>query len=69
MNRRDALSRVALLLGGTVIGGEFFLSGCTSSDKKIGQSVDFTADDIAYLDEIAETIIPATIHPAPKKLK
>jgi hypothetical protein len=69
MNRRDALSRVALLLGGTVIGGEFFLSGCTSSDKKIGQSVDFTADDIAYLDEIAETILPATDTPGAKEAK
>jgi hypothetical protein len=69
MNRRDALSRVALLLGGTVIGAEFFLSGCTSTDKKIGQSVDFTADDIAYLDEVAETIIPATDTPGAKEAK
>ena len=69
MNRRDALSRVALLLGGTVIGGELFLSGCTSADKKIGQSVDFTADDLTYLDEIAETIIPATDTPGAKEAK
>jgi hypothetical protein len=69
MNRRDALSRVALLLGGTIIGGEFFLSGCTTSDKKIGQSVDFTADDIAFLDEVAETIIPATDTPGAKAAK
>jgi hypothetical protein len=69
MNRRDALSRVALLLGGTVIGGELFLSGCTSADKKIGQSVDFTSDDLAYLDEIAETIIPATDTPGAKEAK
>jgi len=66
MNRRDALSRVALLLGGTVIGAEFFLNGCSPADKKIGQSVDFTADDIAYLDEVAETIIPATDTPGAK---
>jgi hypothetical protein len=69
MNRRDALSRVALLLGSTVIGAEFFLSGCTTSDKKIGQSVDFTADDIAFLDEVAETIIPATDTPGAKEAK
>jgi hypothetical protein len=69
MNRRDALSRVALLLGSTVIGAEFFLSGCTSGDKKVGQSVDFTADDIAYLDEVAETIIPATDTPGAKAAK
>jgi glucoside 3-dehydrogenase (cytochrome c) hitch-hiker subunit len=66
MNRRDALSRVALLLGGTVIGAEFFLNGCTTADKKIGQSIDFTPDDIAWLDEVAETIIPATDTPGAK---
>jgi hypothetical protein len=69
MNRRDALSRVALLLGGTVIGAEFFLSGCASADKKLGQSVDFTPDDIAYLDEVAETIIPQTDTPGAKAAK
>lgn len=69
MNRRDALSRVALLLGGTVIGAEFFLSGCGTGDKKVGQSVEFTADDIAFLDEVAETIIPATDTPGAKEAK
>ncbi|TAJ45938.1 MAG: gluconate 2-dehydrogenase subunit 3 family protein, partial [Chitinophagaceae bacterium] len=28
MNRREALSSVALLLGGTILGAEAFLSGC-----------------------------------------
>jgi Helicase subunit of the DNA excision repair complex len=69
MNRRDAISRVALLLGGTVIGAEFFLNGCASPDKKVGASIDFTPDDIAFLDEVAETIIPETDTPGAKAAK
>jgi hypothetical protein len=69
MNRRDALSRVALLVGGTVIGAEFFLSGCKANDEKYGTSVNFTEKDIAYLDEIAETIIPKTDTPGAKEAK
>ena len=69
MNRRDALSRVALLVGGTVIGAEFFLSGCKANDEKYGATVDFTEKDIAYLDEIAETIIPQTDTPGAKAAK
>jgi hypothetical protein len=69
MNRRDALSRVALLVGGTVIGAEFFLSGCKATDEKYGSSVDFNEKDIAYLDEIAETIIPKTNTPGAKDAK
>ncbi len=68
MNRRDALSRVALLVGGTVVGGEFFLSGCKASDKQI-TGLPLSKEDIAYLDEIAETIIPATDTPGAKAAK
>jgi Gluconate 2-dehydrogenase subunit 3 len=61
MNRREALSSVALLLGGTIIGAEAFLSGCTSSDKKLGAAgLNFSPDDIAFLDEVGETILPTT---------
>lgn len=65
MNRRDALSRVALIMGGAVIGAEAFLSGCKTATK-YGESINFTPNDIAYLDEIAETILPKTNTPGAK---
>src|SRR5450755_4348816 len=70
MNRREALSSVALLLGGTIIGAEVFLSGCTNADKKIGSAgLNFSPDDISFLDEVGETIIPATDSPGAKEAK
>ena len=70
MNRREALSRVGLILGGTIIGAEAFLSGCTNTDKNIGGSgVNFSNDDVSFLDEIAETILPATNTPGAKEAK
>lgn len=58
MNRREAISSVALLLGGTIIGSQAFLSGCKSKGTEAG--VSFTATDISFLDEVAETILPTT---------
>lgn len=63
MNRREALSRVALIMGGTVLGAEAFLSGCTN--PKTGFIL--TADDMAFLNEVGETIIPATQTPGAKE--
>jgi len=57
MDRREALSRVALIFGGTIIGAEAFLSGCKTTPAKEGL---FAADDIALLDEIGDTILPTT---------
>lgn len=57
MKRREALSTVALLLGGTIIGADVFFSGCKTTGKKEGL---FAAGDIALLDEVGETILPAT---------
>ena len=68
MDRRDALSRVALLLGGTVIGAEAFLKGC-KPEAKYGASLKFTPEDVAYLDEVAETILPRTSTPGAKDAK
>ncbi len=71
MNRRDALARVGLLLGGTVVGAEMFLSGCKNApEQHLGAGgTNFSNDDIAYLDEIAETILPATDSPGAKEAK
>ncbi len=57
MNRREALSATAVLLGGTIVGVQTFLSGCSSPKKNI---TPFGAEDIALLDEVAETILPET---------
>ena len=57
MNRREALASVSVLLGGAIIGAEVFLSGC--KNKAASTSL-FNTDDIALLDDIAETIIPTT---------
>ncbi|HUR12035.1 MAG TPA: gluconate 2-dehydrogenase subunit 3 family protein [Flavitalea sp.] len=69
MTRREALSRVSLLLGGTIIGANLFLEGCKPSDQKAKTGVAFDEEDVAYLDEIAETIIPQTNTPGAKAAK
>lgn len=69
MNRRDAISRVGLLLGGTIVGANMFLEGCKPADKKEGGNLTFQPDAAAYLDEIAETILPATSTPGAKAAK
>ncbi|HVZ26792.1 MAG TPA: gluconate 2-dehydrogenase subunit 3 family protein [Sediminibacterium sp.] len=67
MNRREAISSVALLLGGTILGAEAFFSGCKSATSDTVISFDPT--DIAFLDEVAETILPATSTPGAKAAK
>lgn len=59
MNRREALSTVALLLGGTIIGADAFLSGCSTGVPRSAGGI-LTADNISLMDELGETILPAT---------
>ena len=66
MDRRELLKTIALLTGGVVIGGEVFLTGCKTGAKA---DVGFTTSNIVLLDEIAETIIPATATPGAKAAK
>ncbi|RFM25670.1 gluconate 2-dehydrogenase subunit 3 family protein [Deminuibacter soli] len=57
MNRREALSAAAVIFGGTIIGANSFLSGCKTPAAKTGL---FADEDVAYMDEISDTIIPDT---------
>ncbi|MGZ5220785.1 MAG: gluconate 2-dehydrogenase subunit 3 family protein [Chitinophagaceae bacterium] len=65
MDRRELLKMIALVTGSAFIGGEFLLTGCKSNDAKLG-GMAFTESDIAFLDEVGETILPATKSPGAK---
>ncbi len=67
MNRRELLRMVSLATGAVVIGGDFFLAGCKNSATLGGAA--FTKEDIAFLDEVADTIIPTTKSPGAKAAK
>ena len=73
IDRREAIRRVALFLGGTsLVGGSALLTACererpqAAATSAVGE---FTAADVAYLDEIAETILPQTKTPGAKAAK
>ncbi len=63
MDRRDAVRYISVLLGTAVVGGDAFLMGCKSNTGKTDW---LSAESIAYLDEIAETILPRTKTPGAK---
>jgi hypothetical protein len=71
LSRRDALQRVATLLGGvTLVGGDRLLA-FSVEPAAIQQAMSegtgaFSVADIALLDEIAETILPETSTPGAK---
>ena len=64
LNRREAIARLAVLMGGVVIGAEAFLRGEPLAGKPAGRK--FSDDDRALLDEIGETIIPTPSTPGAK---
>ncbi|MDE3247006.1 MAG: gluconate 2-dehydrogenase subunit 3 family protein [Bacteroidota bacterium] len=67
MDRRELLKMITVLTGGAVIGGELLLSGC-KNEPTVGGAV-FTAQDTAFLDEVADTILPTTSSPGAKAAK
>ncbi|MCR4342256.1 MAG: gluconate 2-dehydrogenase subunit 3 family protein [Gemmatimonadaceae bacterium] len=69
IDRREAILRVTALLGGVaLVGGSALLTGCRDEDRAVTGAL-FTAEDIAFLDEVAETILPATSTPGAKAAK
>jgi len=71
LSRREAIRLVAALLGGvTFVGGSALLDAAEkASDTGAALPGKFTAEDIAFLDEIAETILPETKTPGAKAAK
>lgn len=68
ITRREAVVRVTALLGGVaLIGGSAWITGCRTEKTATGAA--FTNDDVAYLDEIADTILPTTSTPGAKAAK
>ncbi|WP_215397418.1 gluconate 2-dehydrogenase subunit 3 family protein [Rheinheimera oceanensis] len=63
MDRRDLLKMIAAATGMAMVGGDVWAAGVKSADA--GTAL-FTAADIAFMDEIAETILPKTTTPGAK---
>jgi len=64
LSRREAVRRIALLLGGALVASDAILRGGTADAK--GPTEPFTQADRDLLDEIGEAIIPATDIPGAK---
>ncbi|HEV8365240.1 MAG TPA: gluconate 2-dehydrogenase subunit 3 family protein [Gemmatimonadaceae bacterium] len=71
ITRREAIQRVSALLGGVaLVGGTSLLASCTRDRSAAQAGVGtFSTADVAYLDEIAETILPETKTPGAKAAK
>lgn len=71
IDRREAIRRVTAMLGGVaLVGGNALLTGCRD-DRDAGAAAGdamepFTPEEIAFLDEVAETILPETSTPGAK---
>jgi hypothetical protein len=70
LNRRDAIRRVSAWLGAIAFtGGGGLLAAAENAVTTEKPPGEFTLEHIAFLDEIAETILPATKTPGAKAAK
>ena len=66
ITRREAIKRVSALLGGAALIGADALLNLVEADEmhdRTASAALFTGKDIAFLDEVAETILPETSTP------
>ena len=68
IDRREAIRRVTFVLGGVaLVGGDALLTACARErTDEVPSDLLFSADEIAFLDEVAETILPETSTPGAK---
>ncbi len=70
IDRREAIRRVSALLGGVAfVGGNALLTACERGAPRASSTAGagtFTAEDVAFLDEVADTILPTTGTPGAK---
>jgi hypothetical protein len=70
IDRREAIRRVTVLLGGVaLVGSGGLVAACERAQNRAAATREagtFTAQDIAYLDEVADTILPETKTPGAK---
>ena len=73
IDRREAIRRVSARLGGIALSTSAgFLAACDRRARTVAATAGvgtFTPADIAFLDEVAETILPATGTPGAKAAK
>jgi glucoside 3-dehydrogenase (cytochrome c) hitch-hiker subunit len=74
IDRREAIKRVTLLLGGLALSGSGLVAACERAQRGAagagkgggGAVGSFSAQEVALLDEVADTILPETKTPGAK---
>lgn len=68
MDRREAIRRVSALLGGIALVSETALLEACSGERSAARTgaATFSPNDVAFLDEVADTILPETSTPGAK---